>query len=230
MKETATITVSTRGGKTRSFPVYYSKGEEIFNAVSHIVGGALGLAALVLGIIFAYPSAVAMAAMAIFGVCIIILYTMSALYHFLRSGRAKAVFRIFDHCTIFLLIAGTYTPYCLIALSGTGVGLGILIAEWTMAILGITGNGIAMNNKVIKGFSMAFYCIMGWLILVAFVPLYSVLPVASFWLLLAGGIAYTAGIAFYAFGKKVKYFHSVWHLFDIAGTVLQFLSILLMII
>ena len=230
MKNSLAISVYTSNGKTRSFPVFYSKGEEIFNAVSHIVGGAIGFAALVIGLIFAYPSAVAMAAVAVFGVSIIILYTMSALYHFLRNGRAKAVFRIFDHCTIFLLIAGTYTPYCLIALGGTGVGLGILIAEWTMAVLGITGNAIAMNNKVIKGFSMAFYCVMGWLILIAFVPLYAALPTASFWLLLAGGIAYTAGIAFYAFGKKVKYFHSIWHLFDIAGTVLQFLSILLMII
>lgn len=230
MKETLAVSVYTPKRRGGAFPAFYSKGEEIFNAVSHIVGGAIGLAALVIGIIFAYPSAVAMAAVSVFGVCIIILYTMSALYHFLRGGRAKAVFRIFDHCTIFLLIAGTYTPFCLVALGGTALGTGILIAEWTMAVLGITGNAIAMNNKVIKGFSMAFYCIMGWLILIAFRPLYEALSAASFYLLLAGGIAYTAGIAFYAFGKKVKYFHSVWHLFDIAGTVLQFVSILLMLI
>lgn len=230
MKKTAEATIYTSGGKVRTFPVYYSKGEEIFNAVSHIVGGAIGIAALVIGIIFAYPSAVAITAMAVFGLCIIILYTMSALYHFLRSGRAKAVFRIFDHCTIFLLIAGTYTPYCLIALNGMTVGLVILICEWVLAVLGIVGNAIAMNNKVIKSFSMAFYCIMGWMILIAIAPLYAKLSAASFYLLLAGGIAYTAGIAFYAFGKKVKYFHSVWHLFDIAGTVLQFVSLLLILI
>ena len=207
----------------------YTTGEEIFNAVSHIVGGAFGIVALVLGILFAYPSPIDIAAMAVFGVSIITLYTMSALYHFLR-GRAKKVFRIFDHCTIFLLIAGSYTPFCLIALKGTTLGLAILIAEWVMAVLGITGNAIAMNNKIVKGFSMAFYCIMGWLILIAFGPLYAGMPRASFYLLLAGGIVYTVGIAFFAFGKKVRYFHSVWHLFDLGGTVLQFLSVLLLLL
>lgn len=225
MKE-ATTTLSVERGV---FTGFYTKGEEIFNAVSHIVGGAIGLAALIIGLLFAYPDGAALAAVSVFGISIIILYTMSALYHFLPRGRAKAVFRIFDHCTIFLLIAGTYTPYCVIALGGTPYGLPVLIAEWAMAILGVTGNAIAMNNRVIKGISMTLYLLMGWLILIAFGDLYYLLSAASFWLLLAGGVAYTAGIAFYALGKKVRYFHSVWHLFDIAGTVLQFISILLMI-
>lgn len=214
--------------KKKSAPVY-SKGEEIFNAVSHIVGGAIGIVIFILGIIFAYPSAVNMAAMAVFGVSVIILYTMSALYHFLRNGKAKSVFRIFDHCTIFLLIAGTYTPFCLIALSDTVMGICILVTEWIMAILGIVGNAIAMNNKIIKGLSMAFYCIMGWMILISFGILLKSIPLASFLLLLLGGVAYTSGIVFYAFGKKIKYFHSVWHLFDVVGTVLQFLSVLLLL-
>lgn len=230
MKQATAIAITNSKGKTRTFPVFYTKGEEIFNAVSHITGGAFGLTALIVGLIFAYPSAVKMAAVSVFGISIIILYTMSALYHFLPNGRAKAVFRIFDHCTIFLLIAGTYTPFCLIALGNTAFCLPILICEWALAVLGITGNAIAMNNKVIKGFSMAFYFIMGWLILIAFAPLYANLPAASFWLLLAGGVAYTSGIIFFAFGKRVKYFHSVWHLFDLAGTALQFASILIMII
>lgn len=230
MKKIVEATAYTSRGKVRTFPVFYSKGEEIFNAVSHIVGGALGVAFLIIGVVFAYPSAVAMTAMAVFGICIIILYTMSALYHFLRNNRAKALFRIFDHCTIFLLIAGTYTPYCLIVLGGTAAGLWILVSEWTLAVLGITGNAIAMKNIIIKSISMVFYCIMGWLILIAIVPLYNILSPASFYLLLAGGIAYTAGIIFYAYGKKVRYFHSIWHLFDIAGTVLQFTSLLLVLI
>lgn len=230
MKEALAVTVYTPRAQRRAFPSFYSKGEEIFNAVSHIVGGAIGIVAFVIAFIFAYPDGIKITAVSVFGLSIIILYTMSALYHFLPNGRGKAVFRIFDHCTIFLLIAGTYTPYCLIALGGTVLGYSILAAEWFMAVLGITGNAIAMNNKVIKGLSMALYVIMGWLILIAFVPLYNALSVASFYLLLAGGIAYTGGIVFYAFGKRVKYFHSIWHLFDIAGTVLQFLSILLMII
>lgn len=208
----------------------YTKGEEIFNAVSHIVGGALGLAALITLLIFAYPNAGYMVSVAAFGVSVIVLYTMSALYHFLPRGGGKRVFRIFDHCTIFLLIAGTYTPFCVIALGISTLGIIIIVIEWALAVLGITGNAIAMHNKVIKGISMAFYCIMGWLILIAFGELWQKLTVAEFALLLAGGLAYTLGIIFYALGKKIKYFHSVWHLFDVAGTALQFASLLLLLI
>lgn len=208
----------------------YTKGEEIFNAVSHIVGGALGLAALATLLIYAYPNAGYMASVAAFGVSVIVLYTMSALYHFLPRGGGKKVFRIFDHCTIFLLIAGTYTPFCVIALGLSTTGIVILVIEWVLAVLGITGNAIAMNNKVIKGISMAFYCVMGWLILIAFGELFRNLTLAEFILLLAGGLAYTLGIIFYALGKKIKYFHSVWHLFDVAGTALQFASLLLLLL
>ena len=216
--------------RKKGFQSFYSKGEEIFNAVSHIVGGALGLAALITLLIFAYPNAGYMASVAAFGVSVIVLYTMSALYHFLPRGGGKRVFRIFDHCTIFLLIAGTYTPFCVIALGLSTLGIIIIVIEWALAVLGITGNAIAMHNKVIKGISMAFYCIMGWLILIAFGELLQKLTVAEFALLLAGGLAYTLGIIFYALGKKIKYFHSVWHLFDVAGTALQFASLLLLLI
>ncbi len=208
----------------------YTKGEEIFNAVSHIVGGALGLVALITLLIFAYPNAGYMAAVAAFGISVILLYTMSALYHFLPRGGGKKVFRIFDHCTIYLLIAGTYTPFCVIALGLSTTGIVIIVIEWVLAVLGITGNAIAMNNKVIKGFSMAFYCIMGWLILIAFGELLQNLTIAEFILLFAGGLAYTLGIIFYALGKKIKYFHSIWHLFDVAGMALQFASLLLLLL
>lgn len=226
----ATLPYSYERKTKKIFPALYTKGEEIFNAVTHIVGGAFGAAAW---IVFAYFSAgnpVNLAAVSVFGLCILILYTMSALYHFLPNGRGKAVFRIFDHCTIFLLIAGTYTPYCLIALGGTTAGLIILCAEWALAAAGITMNAIAMKNIVVKSISMTLYVVMGWMILIAFRPLYAALSPASFWLLLCGGVAYSVGIAFYALGKKVKYFHSIWHLFDLAGTALQFASILIMIL
>lgn len=208
----------------------YTKGEEIFNAVSHIAGGALGLIFWIVLTVYAAPVAGYTAAVSAFGISVILLYTMSALYHFLPVGTGKKVFRIFDHCTIFLLIAGTYTPYCVIALNSSAAGVAILATEWTLATLGIIGNAIAMNNKIIKGLSMALYFIMGWLILVACKELLSAIPFSSFLLLLAGGIAYTLGIVFYAFGKKVRYFHSVWHLFDIAGTLLQFSSILIILL
>lgn len=213
----------------RGFRSFYTRGEEIFNAVSHIVGGAFGLAVLALGLVFAYPSAANMAAMAAFGVCVITLYTMSALYHFLPDGRAKGVFRIFDHCTIFLLIAGTYTPICVVVLGMTPIGIGVLAGEWICAAGGITMNAIAMKNKVIKGLSMALYFVMGWAALAILPFVLGKVSAASLWLLLAGGVAYTGGIVFFAFGKRVRYFHSVWHLFDLAGTLLQFLAILLML-
>ncbi len=209
---------------------FYTKGEEIFNAVSHIVGGALGIVIFIVLLCYSYPNASYMAAVSVFGISVIILYTMSALYHFLRVGTAKKVFRVFDHCTIFLLIAGTYTPFCVIALGGTTYEIVILVIEWTLAVLGIVGNAIALNNKIIKGFSMAFYVIMGWLVLIASNVLIENVPLASLILLLSGGLCYTFGIAFFAFGKKVKYFHSIWHLFDIAGTFLHFISILLILL
>ncbi len=214
----------------RGFHSFYTRGEEIFNAVSHIVGGAMGAAILIAGTYFARPDPAGMAAMAVFGVCVLILYTMSALYHFLPDGRAKGVFRIFDHCTIFLLIAGTYTPVCVIALGLTPIGIGVLIGEWVCAAAGITMNAIAMRNKVIKGLSMALYFVMGWAALLLLPLVLGRVPATSLWLLLFGGVSYTGGIIFFAFGKRVRYFHSVWHLFDLFGTLLQFLSILLLLL
>lgn len=213
----------------RGFCSFYTRGEEIFNAVSHIVGGGIGIVAWAVALVFSYPSPSAMTAVSVFCASIIILYTMSALYHFLPDGRAKGVFRIFDHCTIFLLIAGTYTPFCVIALGGTAAGLFVLVFEWTAAAAGITMNAIAMQNKVVKGLSMALYFVMGWAALPLLPLILGRAPAASLWLLLAGGIAYTGGIVFFALGKRVRYFHSVWHLFDLAGTVLQFLSVLIML-
>ena len=228
MPNTASAVLGRR--KRPIFCSFYTKGEEIFNAVSHIAGAALGLVAWALTLFFAFPNGAAMAAVSVFGASIVILYTMSALYHFLADGVAKGVFRIFDHCTIYLLIAGTYTPYCVIALGLSGAGLWVLVVEWACALIGITMNAIAMNNKVVKGISMALYFTMGWLALFVFPPLLSAISPLCLWLLLGGGIAYTGGIVFFALGRKVKWFHSVWHLFDLLGTALQFASILLLLL
>lgn len=216
--------------RRRGFQSFYSRGEEIFNAVSHIVGASLGLIAWVIGLIVVYPSAGGIVSMSVFGVCVVTLYTMSALYHFLPDGKAKGVFRIFDHCTIFLLIAGTYTPFCAIGLKLTPVAIGILIGEWVLAVLGITANAIAMKSKFVKVVSMIFYVVMGWAALFFFPVVYSALSPLALGLLLGGGLAYTIGIVFYALGKKVPYFHSVWHLWDIAGTLLQFSSLLVILL
>ena len=218
---------TTVNGKFISF---YTKGEEVFNAVSHIVGGGLGLVFWAVLAFLAYPDGMALMGVSLFGFGALALYTMSALYHFLPDGRAKGVFRVFDHCTIFLLIAGTYSPFCLIALGGTMEGWMVFGLQWGLAAVGIAMNAVAMNNKLVKGVSMALYVVLGWMALAVFPQLAAALPAPALWLLLAGGIAYTVGIVFFALGKKMRWFHPVWHLFDIAGTALQFASILLLLL
>ncbi len=211
----------------------YTKGEELFNAISHIAGGAFGIVALVLGVVFAclHSDAYGIVSMAIYGSSMIILYTMSAIYHFLRKNRAKKVFRIFDHCTIYLLIAGTYTPYCLVTLREAGAwGWSIFFIVWIVAVLGIIGNAINMHHPLIKKLSMICYIALGWCIIVALKPLIDNLGTPGFIWLLLGGLMYTIGAVFYGFGKKKKFIHSVWHLFCLVGTFFQFMSILLYVI
>lgn len=211
----------------------YTKGEEIFNAVSHIVGGGFGVIALVLGIIFSsiYSNGYGIASMIVYGISLIILYTMSSIYHFLRPNKAKKVFRIFDHCSIFLLIAGTYTPFCLVTLREvSNIGWILFAIVWALAILGITANAINMHHPLIKTLSMLCYLGMGWCIIFALDTLLSNLEIMGFLLLLFGGISYTIGAIFYGFGKKAKYIHSIWHLFVLFGSILQFFSVLLYVI
>lgn len=210
----------------------FSKGEELFSAISHIVGGGLGISALVIGIIVTTSrgTPLGLLSMLIYGISLIVLYTMSALYHFLRINRAKLVFRILDHCTIFVLIAGTYTPYCLITLSGTLEGILILAFVWVLAILGVVFNAINMHWRPVKIFSQIAYILTGWCILIAIDLLYSLLPFTGFILLLLGGISYTIGAVAFAFGRKIKYMHPVFHLFVLIGTILQFLSVVMYVI
>ncbi len=230
MQMTAVLPAKGTTTKDGRFFSFYTKGEEIFNAVSHIAGGGLGLIFWIVLAVFSYPDPAALAAVSLFGFGAVTLYTMSALYHFLPDGKAKGVFRIFDHCTIFLLIAGTYSPFCLIALGGTTAGWIVFGLQWGCAAVGITMNAVAMNNKIVKAVSMVLYVVTGWMALAVFPQLFAAVPAASLWLLLAGGIAYTVGIVFFALGKKLRWFHPVWHLFDIAGTALQFVSILLLVL
>ncbi len=209
----------------------FTKGEEIFSAVTHIVGGGFGVIFLFVSVILAhfYLDAVGILSMYIYGICMIITYTMSAIYHFLRPNRAKKVFRIFDHCSIFLLIAGTYTPYCLITLAQAPAwGYSLFAVVWALSILGIVLNAINMYKW--KPLSMVLYLALGWCIIIAIVPLLKYLSPEGFWWLLGGGIAYTVGAVFFAFGRKIRYIHSIWHLFVLLGTILQFVSILFYVI
>ena len=227
MEQTAYI---SRTGKLRPPEPMYGRGEDLFNAVSHIVGGALGVAfCIALCIVASYdPTVNKFVAAGVYSFSIVVLYTMSALYHFFPQGRAKRVFRIFDHCTIFLLIAGCYTPFCLLTFWGSAWGYAILAVEWGLAVLGITFNAINMRWKAVKVLSMIAYVVMGWMIIPAVPLLLKSVSLACFAWLLAGGLAYTIGIIFFALGKNRKYMHCIWHIFVLAGSICQFVSVLML--
>ena len=215
--------------KDRILPKY-TKGEEIFNMTSHIVGAVLGIVATVLCIVFAAirGNVYGVVSGAIYGVTMIILYTMSSIYHGLSPKRySKKVFQVLDHCSIFLLIAGSYTPFalCTIREYDTASGWVIFGVIWAFAILGIVLNSI--DIKKFKVFSMICYLVMGWCIVFKITLLPQLLGTAGFVLLLLGGIAYTVGAILYGVGKKHKYMHSVFHLFILLGSLLQFFCILL---
>ncbi|MBR6708057.1 MAG: hemolysin III family protein [Clostridia bacterium] len=213
----------------------YTRGEEIFNMVSHIVGGALGITATVLCVVMAaiHHNVWGVVGSSIYGGTMIVLYTMSSIYHGLSPRlTAKQVFRIIDHCSVFLLIAGTYTPIALCNLREYNTALGWTIFGWIwgMAALGITLN--AINLERFKVFSMICYLGMGWCILAAIKPTVEAIPLGGLIFLFLGGIAYTIGAAIYAIGKKMKrhYVHSIFHLFVVLGSLLQFFCILFYVV
>ncbi len=207
----------------------YSLGEEIMSAVTHGVGALLSIVALVLCVLFSAhnESTVGVISSIIYGITLIILYTMSTLYHSLAVNNAKRVFRIIDHCSIYLLIAGTYTPFTLITLPKP-LGYYLFALVWGIAILGIVLN--AINLKKYKIISFISYLVLGWVIVFCYQPLKDNLDYSGILLLVAGGVVYTLGSIFYGFGKNVKYFHSIFHLFVLLGSILHFFAILLYVI
>lgn len=220
----------TDNKKQTTEPALYSKGEEIFNMVSHIVGGAFAIAAVTLCIIMAafHKNIWGVVSGAIYGGSMVILYTMSSLYHGLRPNKAKKVFRVIDHCSIFFLIAGTYTPYMLSGLRPYKPELAWTIfgVIWGAAALGISLT--AVNMKRFKVFSMICYIAMGWCIATVTSPMIKHFHPMCLVFLLLGGIAYTLGAVLYGVSKKfnIRYMHSVFHLFVLAGSILHFFSIL----
>ena len=215
--------------KDRILPKY-SKGEEIFNMTSHIVGGALGIVALKLCVVFAaiHHNGYGVVSGAIYGVTMILLYTMSSIYHGLKPERfSKKVFQVLDHCSIFLLIAGSYTPFCLCTFReyNTALGWTIFGIIWAIAILGIVLNSI--DIKKYKVFSMICYLGMGWCIIFTANLFPKLLGVGGTVFLVAGGIIYSLGAILYGLGKKHKWMHSIFHLFILLGSLLQFFCILL---
>ena len=217
--------------KERILPSY-SGGEEIFNWVSHAAGGALGIAALVLLIVkAAIKSDVwSVVAASIYGATLVILYTMSTLYHALKAPTAKRVMQVMDHCTINLLIAGTYTPIALCAIRRTypGWGWSIFGVVWGFCILACVFTAIDLNR--FSKLAMICYIGMGWCIVIAAKQAIATIPLSGLLYLLAGGIAYTVGAVLYKVGKRKKWIHSVFHLFVILGSVLHFFCIYIYVI
>ena len=211
----------------------YTRGEEIFNMTSHIVGGGVGVAVTALCVVFAAikGNAWGVVGCSIYGAMMIVLYTMSSIYHGLRPTlTAKRVFRVIDHCSVYLLIAGTYTPIVLgpVREADALTGWGIFAVVWAMAALGITLT--AVNLEKYKIFSMICYLVMGWCIVFSWKSATAAIGSVGTVFLLLGGIAYTIGAVIYGFGRKFKYMHSVFHVFCVIGSILQFFCIFFYVI
>ena len=205
----------------------YSTGEEIMNTVTHIVGGAMGVAALTMCVMLAAQNRniCGVIGSSIYGFCMIALYSVSSVYHGLRPGMGKKVMQVIDHCTIYFLICGTYTVIALSAIRPIYPKLGWLLLgfEWIMAVIATVLT--AIDLKQYRVFSMICYIGMGWAIIPFAKVVMQVLTKPGFYLLLAGGIAYTIGAVLYGIGSKKKWMHSVFHIFVDIGSLLQFLCV-----
>ena len=206
----------------------YTRGEEIMNMVTHIVGGAVGIVALALCVIRAalHGNVYGIVTSAIYGTTMITMFTISSVYHGLKPNLGKKVMQVIDHCTIYFLIAGTYTVVVLSALRPVYPVLGwcLFAFEWAMVALATTFTAIDLKKYGV--FSMICYIAMGWAVIPFWRQTLEVLTLPGFLLLLSGGIAYTIGSILYGLGKKRKWMHSIFHIFVILGAVLQFFAVL----
>lgn len=207
----------------------YTVGEEIANAVTHGVAALLSIAGLAVLVAFAVlysGSPKVVAAVSIFGASMVFLYTASTLYHSIPNPRAKKVLQYLDHSMIYVLIAGSYTPFCLITLQGY-TGIALLCAVWLIAIAGISLQAVLLHKA--DWINCLLYLSMGWLAVFVIDPLVSTLDTTGLALLVAGGLAYTVGVVFYIF-ERIPFSHAIWHTFVFAGTTLQFFSVLFYVI
>lgn len=199
----------------------YSHGEEIANAISHGLGAFLGVAALTMMIMIA-DDGWKLASGIVYGISLVILFTSSTLYHAFQPVSVKQVFKTLDHCAIYLLIAGTYTPFLLVSLNGVW-GWSLFGVIWFLAFAGIVFK-LKFKHRFPKA-SLIAYILMGWIVVVAIFEMIAKVPEGGMWLLLAGGISYTAGTIFYAADGKIPYNHAIWHIFVLAGAVCHFLGV-----
>ena len=202
-----------------------SRGEEIANSISHGIGLVAALVATPFLIMHAIRRGDAgfIVGASIFAATMVLLYLASTLYHALPTGKAKRVFRVIEHSAIFLLIAGTYTPFTLGVLRGAW-GWTLLGLVWGLAAVGVV---LKASNRLFHPiFSTGLYLLMGWLILIAINPLYTRVPASGLLWLAAGGVAYTTGVAFFAADSRLHYGHFIWHLFVMAGTACHYFAVL----
>ena len=207
----------------RALPVY-SLGEEITNTVTHVIGGLLGVIALILCLrkaIFG-GSAAEITGAALYGACLVLLYAFSSIYHGLRPGMAKKVMQVLDHCAIYFLIAGSYSIVCLGILrrETPAVAISVLALEWLLCTVATVLTAIDLKRYNV--FSMICYIGMGWAIIPLAALLFDIMTPEGFWLLLAGGISYTVGAVLFSIRRK--WLHSVFHVFVVLGSVLQFFA------
>jgi hemolysin III len=198
---------------------------ERFNSISHLVGAVLALGGAVVLVVVASRGGETsrIVSFSIYGATLFLLYLISTLYHGLPTGRAKHVFRVLDHQAIYLLIAGSYTPFTLVTLDGI-VGWWLFGVIWGMAVLGLVLDALPRRRARVLPFFI--YFVMGWLIVLAINPLLAALPRTGFIWLLTGGLLYTSGIVFYALDHRYPWMHGVWHLFVLAGSISHYVAIL----
>jgi hemolysin III len=201
---------------------------EWFNSISHLIGAALALTGLVLLVVLAARQGDPwkIVSFSIYGTTLLLLYTFSTIYHSVR-GKAKKVFRKMDHISIYLLIAGSYTPFTLITLRG-GWGWSLFGAIWGLAIVGIVLDSLPQKGH--RVLPVVIYVFMGWLLVIALKPLLRVLPLIGLAWILIGGVFYTSGIVFYALDARVRHFHGIWHLFVLAGSLSHYVTMLLYVV
>jgi hemolysin III len=206
----------------------YSFLEEIFNSITHGIGALVSIAGLVLLIVFSsiYGSASHIVSCTIFGLTLVLLYTASTLYHSFQKPKLKHIFRIFDHSFIYVLIAGTYTPFMLVTIRGV-LGWTIFAFVWSLTVIGVVFKVFFVHRFNIV--STIAYILMGWIIILAIKPLFQTLPGGGIVLIICGGLAYTLGTVFYAW-KRLPFNHAIWHLFVLTGSVCHFFAVMFYVI
>lgn len=217
-----------RSASSRGQLPEYTRGEQIANSVTHGVGAVLSLVGAAILLLRAVPSGSVrhVAAFAVYGASLFLLHLSSTLYHAIQPPRARRVFRIFDHCSVYVLIAGTYTPFLLLSLWGRW-GLTLLIAIWSLAVAGIVFKSLFIGR--LQRTSVVLYVAMGWMIVVAAREAWLRVPHEAIAYVAAGGLFYTAGVGFYAW-KRLPYNHAIWHLFVLGGSVCHYVAILLYLV